>query len=806
MDITQRYLNTKRKLFEKVYSFLNPEQRNAVFTIDGPLLILAGAGSGKTTVLVNRIAFILKYGNAYYDEYVPAYVDESHINMLEDAISLSREEIEERILPRFICEPCPPYAMLAITFTNKAANEIKSRLVKSLGNDDVAKAVWAGTFHSICVRILRMYGDRIGYNTSSFTIYDTDDTKRAMLAAMKALKIDEKSMPIKSVMSLISRAKDKLITPQEFQSEHSEDYRLRKVGEIYAEYQKNLVASNALDFDDIIMQTVRLLREHEDVRAYFQKKFKYVCVDEFQDTNEAQFVLTALLSGKYRNLMVVGDDDQSIYKFRGATIENILSFDRKYSDARVVKLEQNYRSTQNILDAANAVINCNRMRKGKALWTSAGEGDKIEVHLCDEQNAEARYIVDKIVETVARGDFSYRDFAVLYRTNAQSNTIERIFAKSGIPYRMLGGMRFTDRKEIRDIIAYLQLINNHADTERLLRIINEPKRKIGDKAVETVRAIAQEQGTSLFNIIETADRYAALGRYKDILLDFAGLINRLTHILEDGCSLDSFVKQVLDLSGYRQMLVDAGEEEKERLENLDEFISGVIEYQESTEEPTLRGFLEETMLIADVDKYDENADAAVMMTIHSAKGLEFPVVFLPGMEEGIFPGQQTITSGEADMEEERRLAYVAITRAKKKLYILHTRNRMLYGRTSYNPISRFVGEIPEKLLKKDLPPKRDGYGGSYSSGFGSQSTPKTYISSSKSGVGDDVTIGKTLFKQQNSSSMTRFCEGDRVSHMTFGEGEVISVKPMGADILYEIMFDKVGTKKLMATYARLKKI
>lgn len=804
MELSVRYINAKRRLFDKVYSFLNPEQRDAVFTINNPLLILAGAGSGKTTVLVNRIAFIVKYGNAYFDEYCPPFVDEAYVKALEDAIMLSPEEIEEKILGNFVCDPCPPYAMLAITFTNKAANEIKQRLVKSLGNEDVAKAVWAGTFHSICVRILRMYGDRIGYDTGSLTIYDADDSKRAILAAMKALNIDEKSLPIKSVMSLISRAKDKLMTPEDFLAEYSDDFRTRKVGEVYAEYQKNLFASNALDFDDIIMQTVRLLRENMDVCEYFTKKFKYVCVDEFQDTNDAQFVLTALLSSKHRNLMVVGDDDQSIYKFRGATIENILSFDKKYKDAKVVKLEQNYRSTQNILDAANAVINCNRARHGKSLWTAKGEGDKIEIHQCDEQNAEARYIVDNINAAVAKGDVSYRDFAVLYRTNAQSSTLERTFAKSGVPYRMLGGLRFNDRKEIRDIIAYLQLINNHSDAERLLRIINEPKRKIGDKAIEAIRAIAAENGCSLFSVIDNADKYPALGRYTDKLLDFAGLINRLTKILHDGCPLDAFVKQVLEMSGYRQMLVDAGEEEKDRLENLDEFISGVIEYMNSTDEPTLSGFLEETMLVAEVDKYDEDADAAVMMTIHSAKGLEFPIVFLPGMEEGIFPGTQTITGTEADMEEERRLAYVAITRAKNKLYILHTKNRMLYGRTSYNPISRFVSEIPEKLVKRDLPPRREpvtGGGYSYiSQGSAVSGAPR------KTSVGDSVTIGKTLFNPISNVSKERFSEGDRVSHMTFGEGEIISVKPMGADILYEIIFDKVGTKKLMATYAKLKKI
>ncbi len=819
MEIKERYLNIKRRLFDKVYSSLNAPQRESVFTTRGPLLILAGAGSGKTTVLVKRIAFIIKYGNAYYSDFVPEGISERDVAKLESALDLTPAEIEP-YLSQFAENPCPPYAVLAITFTNKAANEIKHRLAAAFDNEEVANDIWAGTFHSICVRMLRVHAEKVGYGPN-FNIYDADDSKRAMLAAMKNLGIDDKTLPIKSVMNTISRAKDALMTPSDFLDEAGREFRLKKIGEVYEEYQKNLRISNALDFDDIIMQTVKLLREHEEVRRYYQNKFKYVCVDEFQDTNVAQFELTNLLIGHYRNLMVVGDDDQSIYKFRGATIENILSFDKTYPDAKVVKLEQNYRSTQNILDAANAVIGVNTNRKGKNLWTSQGEGDKIVLRLSEDQNSEAMYIVDKINEAVAKGEASYRDFAILYRTNAQSNSIERTFAKSGVPYRMLGGIRFNDRKEIRDVVAYLQLINNHSDAERLLRIINEPKRKIGDKTIDAIRAIASEQEISLFEVIKNADKYAALGRSANILLGFAALIEKLTKILEDGCPLDAFVNQVLDMSGYRQMLVSAGEEERDRLENLEEFISGVIEYMKNTEEPTLGGFLEETMLVSDVDKYDESADACVMMTIHSAKGLEFPIVFLPGMEDGLFPGSQTVMSASAeDMEEERRLAYVAITRAKRKLYIIHTRNRMIYGRTSFNPVSRFVSEIPTSLIYKDAPPKRSnsyssfgtggfgGYGGSAATSRGSfvsVGTAKT-SSSGFGGVGDKVTIGKTFTSPVKQGAGERFSEGDRVSHMTFGEGEILSVKPMGADVLYEIAFEKVGTKKLMATYAKLKKI
>ena len=814
MEIKEKYLDIKRKLFNKVYASLNPEQRDAVFTVNGPLLILAGAGSGKTTVLVKRIAFIIKYGNAYYSDYIPESVDEATVERLNGALMLDADDIEREVLPEFICNPCPPYAVLAITFTNKAAKEIKERLVKVFDDESVASDIWSGTFHSICVRILRVHGEKLGY-AGNFNIYDTDDSKRAISAAMKALKIDEKTLPIKTVMNAISRAKDALQTPDDFLAENGRDFRLQKIGEVYLEYQKSLKLSNALDFDDIIMQTVRLLKENEDVRRYYQNKFRYVCVDEFQDTNVAQFELTALLSGNYKNIMVVGDDDQSIYKFRGATIENILSFDKAYKNAKVVKLEQNYRSTQNILDAANAVIGRNTNRKGKKLWTSKGEGDKIVLKLCDEQNSESVYMVDKINEAVAANEACYRDFAILYRTNAQSNTIERTFAKSGVPYRMLGGTRFNDRKEIRDIVAYLQLINNHSDAERLLRIINEPKRKIGDKTIEAIRAIASEKEISLFEVIRNADSFAALGRSKDILLEFAALIEKLSKILEDGCPLDAFVNTVLDMSGYRQMLIDAGEEEKDRLDNLEEFVSGVIEYQSKTEEPTLGGFLEETMLVSDVDKYDESADACVMMTIHSAKGLEFPIVFLPGMEDGIFPGMQTIMSmSDADMEEERRLAYVAITRAKKKLYIIHTNNRMLYGKTSHNPLSRFVTEIPTSLIYRDAPPRRnDSYSsyGSFSQG-GASRTTSVYVSGTVNtkanygGVGDKVTIGKAFSEPVKKGSVALLSEGDRVSHITFGEGEILSVKPMGADTLYEVSFDKVGTKKLMATFAKLKKL
>lgn len=805
MDIAERYTTLKRELFDKYYASLNSEQRRALYTVNGPLLVLAGAGSGKTTVLVKRIVHIIKYGNAYQNDTVPEFVDEQFIHEMEQALDSTDKSVTENILADIAYNPCPPYRVLAITFTNKAANEIKSRLVDAFDGDDTyAKDIWAGTFHSVCMKILRVNADKLGY-MGQFTIYDTDDTKKAVISAMKAAGIDEKSFPVKSVIAEISRAKDSLMTPEMYLNENNGDFRKSKIARIYKEYQQQLKASNAMDFDDIIMNTVTLLRENDDICSYYQRKFKYICVDEYQDTNHAQFVLTATLSRGFGNIMVVGDDDQSIYKFRGATIENILEFDKTYTNANVIKLEQNYRSTSTILNAANAVISHNSGRKGKELWTNGARGKKISLQKLEDQNAEARCIVDTVYKMVKDGRH-YKDFAVLYRTNAQSSGIERALAKSAIPYRMLGGVRFSDRKEIRDAVAYLQLIANHADRERLLRIINEPKRKIGSATLDAVNTIALENGCSMFEIIERAGKYTALSRSASALEGFASIINKLTELSGEQ-SLPDLFDSVLELSGYRQMLIDAGPTEKDRLDNLDEFKSSIIEYVTNTEQPSLTGFLEENALVADVDRYDDTADAVVLMTIHSAKGLEFPIVFLPGMEDGIFPGMKNIVGTSEDMEEERRLAYVALTRAKEEIYILHTGTRLLYGQTQHNPVSRFVTEIPESLIDKE----------EYATAYTPQ--PRTYISSERYtqgqrrglGVEDSITIGKPYTvkpraPQQSVGGKEAFVPGDKVRHMTFGYGEIISVRPMGADILYEVIFEKVGTKKLMATYARLKKI
>jgi len=783
-------IKAERALFDKKYSFLNDRQREAVYAVNGPLLVLAGAGSGKTTVLVHRIAHIIKYGDAYNcaDDISDELVSEDTLRKLKEAEKLDADEISE-VLNEFSLGACPPWAILSITFTNKAANEMKSRLENVIGEE--AKEIWAGTFHSICMRILRKYGDRVGYNPG-FTIYDTDDTKKLISKCLKDLEIDEKLLPPKLVLSQISGAKSKLLTPDDYIETVEKDARMRQIGDVYKLYQKSLTSANVLDFDDIIMQTVKLLKTDEEARNYYQRRFKYVCVDEFQDTNRAQLELTLLLSGRYNNIMVVGDDDQSIYKFRGATIENILNFDRELKDAKIIKLEQNYRSTQTILDAANAVIHNNYGRRGKELWTENGEGTPIMLRRLENQNDEARFIINNITEMVVKEKRNLSDFAVLYRVNAQSNNLEQFFSKSGIAYRILGGTRFYERKEIKDIIAYLCVINNTGDDLRLRRIINEPKRKIGETTVAAVESIAAADGITMFDVMEHADRYIALAKSASKLMEFARLIRTLQGIMASE-SLPVLFEKVIDLSGYRAMLLAQGDSEIDRLENIQELISNAVEYTTNNDEPSLNGFLEEAALISDIDNYDDDANAVVLMTIHSAKGLEFPVVFLPGMEEGLFPGMQSAVYNE-DLEEERRLAYVAITRAKEKLFVTHVKERLIYGRTQYNKVSRFVSEIPENLLDKEIPRERTG-----SNNFAA--APRKKVISNEFYKKTDTTNGAATSK---TSGFIRFSAGDAVMHPTFGRGEVLTARDMGADVLYEIVFENAGTKKLMATYARLK--
>ena len=729
---------------------MNPRQLEAVLHTEGPLLILAGAGSGKTTVLINRIAYIIDQ-------------------------SLAK-----------------PWQILAITFTNKAAGELKERLTAMLG--DTGGDVWAATFHSTCARILRRDGDRIGYS-SHFTVYDTDDSKRLVKDCQKALNIDDKMISHKSILSEISHAKDSMLSPADYQAAAGSDFRLAKIGAVYELYQKRLREADAMDFDDLLGNTVELFRQCPDVLEYYQNRFRYIMVDEYQDTNQVQYEFVRLLAGKSKNLCVVGDDDQSIYKFRGATIENIMSFEKSYPNAKVIRLEQNYRSTKNILNAANAVISNNEERKGKTLWTENPEGDKIQIHTSSNEQDEAGFVATTILEQVAKGR-KYSDFAVLYRMNSQSNILEKVFVKSGIPYRIIGGHRFYERREIRDMIAYLSVINNPSDEIRLRRIVNQPKRSIGDKTIATASEIAGALGESLLEVLGRADEFDSLRRASVKLKAFYDMMQELIDANDDeSVSLHELYELILEKTGYIEALRGEKEEAETRIENINELASNLLKFQEENgEEATLSAFLEEVSLMTDIDNYDETADTVVMMTMHSAKGLEFPVVFLPGFEEGIFPGLQAIYDPN-EIQEERRLCYVAITRAKESLYLLNADSRMLFGSTSRNRPSRFSLEIPLDLINKTR--EQDWR---------------------KPDLGTKMPVAETELRRKSATAAMHFGQvtpparsgnmfktGEMVQHKTFGKGLVISATPMGNDVLLEIAFEQ-GTKKLMANFARLAKV
>lgn len=729
---------------------MNPRQLEAVLHTEGPLLILAGAGSGKTTVLINRIAYIIDQ-------------------------SLAK-----------------PWQILAITFTNKAAGELKERLTAMLG--DTGGDVWAATFHSTCARILRRDGDRIGYS-SHFTVYDTDDSKRLVKDCQKALNIDDKMISHKSILSEISHAKDSMLSPADYQAAAGSDFRLAKIGAVYELYQKRLREADAMDFDDLLGNTVELFRQCPDVLEYYQNRFRYIMVDEYQDTNQVQYEFVRLLAEKSKNLCVVGDDDQSIYKFRGATIENIMSFEKSYPNAKVIRLEQNYRSTKNILNAANAVISNNEERKGKTLWTENPEGDKIQIHTSSNEQDEAGFVATTILEQVAKGR-KYSDFAVLYRMNSQSNILEKVFVKSGIPYRIIGGHRFYERREIRDMIAYLSVINNPSDEIRLRRIVNQPKRSIGDKTIATASEIAGALGESLLEVLGRADEFDSLRRASVKLKAFYDMMQELIDANDDeSVSLHELYELILEKTGYIEALRGEKEEAETRIENINELASNLLKFQEENgEEATLSAFLEEVSLMTDIDNYDETADTVVMMTMHSAKGLEFPVVFLPGIEEGIFPGLQAIYDPN-EIQEERRLCYVAITRAKESLYLLNADSRMLFGSTSRNRPSRFSLEIPLDLINKTR--EQDWR---------------------KPDLGTKMPVAETELRRKSATAAMHFGQvtpparsgnvfktGDMVQHKTFGKGLVISATPMGNDVLLEIAFEQ-GTKKLMANFARLAKV
>lgn len=738
---------------KKQFSHMNNMQQQAVFCTEGPLLILAGAGSGKTTVLVNRIAYILQ------------------------------------------SELCKPWQILAITFTNKAAGELKERICNAVpeGGSDI----WAATFHSTCARILRRYGDRIGF-TSHFTVYGTDDQKKLVKDILKQLNYDEKMLPVKRVLNEISKAKDEMLTPQEMLKRAGYDNLKQSVAKVYEIYQSRLKTADAMDFDDMLCKTVELFQNCPDILEFYQNQFKYIMVDEYQDTNKVQYKFVSMLAAKYGNICVVGDDDQSIYKFRGATIENILSFENTFKGAKMIRLEQNYRSTQNILNAANGVISNNTMRKGKTLWTENAVGDKIEVHTSDSERDEAQFIAKTILDGVADGR-KFSDFAILYRMNAQSNSIEQALSRSGIPHRVIGGRRFYDREEIRDMVAYLQVINNPHDDVRLGRIINVPKRGIGATTLEKASEIAAGLGESIYSVIKDADVYPQLSRAATKLKSFVALIDGLMEAEQSGdYSLAELYNLILEHTDYEKYLKTEKDNPDVRIENIEELSSNIIKFEEDyAEEASLSNFLEEISLQTDIDNYDAEADSSVMMTLHSAKGLEFPVVFIAGLEEGVFPSIATMMNPD-ELNEERRLAYVGITRAKEKLYITKAKSRMLMGHTSYNKVSRFVNEIPPELLNYTGEEKTFAS----TNGFSASSS---HISI---GAGSKFTPNKSFntFTKPAVKSGTVYKKGDCVFHKVFGKGMIMKTEKMGNDTMLEVAFDKAGTKTLMANFSKMEKI
>lgn len=790
-------LALRRAVLEKDFARMNDRQKQAVFTVNGPLLILAGAGSGKTTVLINRIANILRYGDAYNSTYLHDDLDENDIAAckayIENGTPLTTETQEHLSV-----SACAPWRIMAITFTNKAAGELKDRLCAMLG--ETANDIWASTFHSTCARILRRDGEHIGYS-SHFTVYDTDDQRRLMKSILKELDISEKSITPKSILNEISRAKDSLISPAEYALTVGDDFRLKIISRAYTTYQKRLEGADAMDFDDLINKVVELFKKCPDVLEYYQNRFRYLMVDEYQDTNHAQYTFVRMLAEKSGNLCVVGDDDQSIYKFRGATIENILSFENTFQNATVIRLEQNYRSTQNILDAANAVIEHNTERKGKTLWTQNGTGAMIHLHTAENETDEAERITKIILDGVAAGR-KFSDYAVLYRMNSQSLTFERNFAKSGVPHRIIGGTRFYERREIREMIAYLSVINNPSDEMRLRRIINTPKRSIGDRSVEVAAQIGQQTGETLFEVVSHAKDYPALSRAANKMTLFAAQMQGLIELNNDEkVTLGELYDELVERIDYLNFLkTDDPESAEDRAANVQELASNLRRFEEENPEGTLSDFLEEVSLITDIDNYDNNADSVVLMTVHSAKGLEFPVVFLPGMEENIFPGMASVYV-PSEVEEERRLAYVAITRAKEELYIFHAESRMIFGMTNRNRVSRFVEEIPETLVEhtrsRDYsarPVSMPNFGGAKPFG----EAPKTKSVAEAGGF--------TPKPRVKPAPAGTYRVGDTVLHKAFGTGLIVSATPMANDTLLEVAFDKVGTKKLFANFARLTKV
>ncbi len=780
------YIELKQTALKQYFSRMNEMQQEAVFTVNGPLLVLAGAGSGKTTVIVNRIVNMINFGNAFFDtarkgsdfdvEFLKSYIngETDDVDGLRDAVAVN---------------PVRPWNILAITFTNKAAAELKERLNAVLGEE--ALNINASTFHSACVRILRQEIDRIGYGRD-FTIYDSDDAQRLVKAVMSELEISEKNFPPRSVLSEISFAKNRMISPEMMKNDAGGDFRKKVIARIYAHYCSRLKDSNALDFDDILLLTVKIFEEFPDALEKFRNRYKYIMVDEYQDTNQVQFRLVLLLSAEHKNLCVVGDDDQSIYKFRGADITNILSFEKQFEGSKVIRLEQNYRSTQTILDAANSVISNNEGRKPKSLWTKGDKGEKVYWYKACDENDEAQFVASEILKHYKETG-KYANNAVLYRMNAQSNIIERSFIKSGIPYRVYGGMRFYDRKEIKDVTAYLSFLNNPNDMLRLKRIINEPKRGIGDATVTVLEEISRDLKLSPLEVMRNSSDYPPLSKKSAVLKAVAETFDDLIE-KADTIPLDEFLDEVLDKTGYMAYLKSMGEEGTSRIENVDELHSTIASYVNEAEESTLSGFLEEVALYTEADRDSGLDDKVTLMTIHSAKGLEYDNIYVVGMEEGIFPGFRSMDSLE-ELEEERRLAYVAITRAKRHLYISSAAQRMLYGQTQRNLTSRFIKEIGSEFIEKH----------------------DNTIALKKMDKSDDIVasvhssslqqqLARNRTKQTAKNENVEFNVGDRVIHNIFGEGVVISAQKITNDSMLEIAFDKVGTKKIMANFAKIRKI
>jgi len=825
MDYTDRFLSLRKKYIEREFGNLNREQREAALTCSGAVLVLAGAGSGKTTVIVNRIMNLLRFGDAYESKAVWPQPGQKEVEELETVLK-NGGELSPELEPMLRSGNLKPWNILAITFTNKAAAQLKDRIVSKVGED--GNDVFASTFHSACVRFLRRDAQRLGW-PQSFTIYDSDDSERVIKDVCKALGVNDKFYPPRMLASRFSVIKDYMMTPDEYRNSHLMNPETDTVLRVYSEYQRRLKEAGAFDFDDLIYFTVKLLEDNPDIRQYYHSRFRYIMVDEYQDTSHAQYRLVKLLTNESNNVFAVGDDDQSIYSFRGANIENILRFEKDFAPATVIRLEQNYRSTGNILNSANSLIRHNTERKGKELWTDKGDGEKVEVRLCDDEMSEAAFIAQELMKHSKQG-VPFSAHAVLYRTNAQSNAFESYFMRTGVPYKIVGSLRFYDRAEIKDVMSYMTIVSQPSDNLRLKRIINKPSRKIGNTTVDNIEQIAGGLGISMMEVMANASDFPALSRALPAINAFMGIYRKLCDTYAEE-TLGDFTEKLLDITGYRQMLMEPGSDNESRLENVNEFISTVRLYEKDNPDGDLGAFLEELALFSNMDNYDENDDRVSLMTIHSAKGLEFDYVYLVGMEEGLFPSE--MSAREGGIEEERRLAYVGMTRARKELHLTRAEVRMLYGYTRRNSGSRFLDEIdPEFVQEVSIPRKKNTYLDSEygransfinSQNFGQAREKKTNTRPVRgfgsvkqtAPVADSGFAGKSGSGTAQMSSVPlrpdpaeamSYTAGDIVEHRMFGKGRVISVKSVGNDLLVEINFDSCGRKKAMARYAPMRKV